>query len=296
MWLLLVQNAASAMSIVLGKAALNYSAPFFYIGSRMVIGGLIFLACYYILYRRISIDKKDMLLLAQIMFFQLYLAYLCDIYAISQLSAANASILYTLSPFIAALFSYFIFNEYMTPKKLGGMLIGFVGILPIALFGATPGFGASLISWTGLLLLFGITCNTYGYILMRVLVKKRNYSPFLITSLAMLGAGVCTLITSLAIESPLLLDQKNILPFLSILLLVVFFGNLVAYGLNSFLLRRYTATLIAFAGFLYPVFGALFGLIFFGEPVSQAFLYSIVLVALGLYVFYHEELRQGYYQ
>ena len=63
MWLLFVQNAAAAMAVILGKAALNYSAPLFYIGSRMAIGGFIVLAGYYALYRKVSIDKKDMLLL-----------------------------------------------------------------------------------------------------------------------------------------------------------------------------------------------------------------------------------------
>ncbi len=112
----------------------------------------------------------------------------------------------------------------------------------------------------------------------------------------MLGGGVCTLLTSFLVESPLLIEPVNIRSFVMILLLVIVFGNIIAYSLYGFLLRRYTNTFVSFTGFLYPLFGALFGWIFFGESVSYAFFYSVIMVALGLYVFYHEELRQGYYQ
>jgi len=295
MWLLLIQNSASALTIILSKAALRYASPFFYIGSRMTIGGLILLACYYALYRKISIDKKDIILLVQIMFFQLYLSYLCDIYAISQLSAARVSILYALAPFIAAVFSYFIFSERMTIKKVVGMAIGFIGIVPMATLNAAQDNGQSLLSPVGGLLLFGVVCNTYGYIILRVLVKKRNYSPLLITAIAMLGAGICTLVTAYFFESKYLIDPINVQSFMLILLSVIVVGNIIAYGLNGFLLKKYTATFIAFAGFLYPLFGALFGWIFFGEPVTYAFFFAIFMVIIGLYIFYHEELRLGYY-
>ncbi len=295
MWLLFVQNAAAAMAVILGKAALNYSAPLFYIGSRMAIGGFIVLAGYYALYRTVSIDKKDMFLLVQIMFFQLYISRSFEIYAISQLTIAHVCILYTLGPFIAAGFSYWIFNEQMTSKKMAGMIIGLIGILPMVACETKEG-GQVLWSPVGALLLVAVVCNTYGYILIRVLVKKRNYHPILITALAMLGGGVCTLLTSFLVESPLLIEPVNIRSFVMILLLVIVFGNIIAYSLYGFLLRRYTNTFVSFTGFLYPLFGALFGWIFFGESVSYAFFYSVIMVALGLYVFYHEELRQGYYQ
>lgn len=295
MWLLLVQNAASAMSIILGRSALEYSAPFFYIGSRMILAGLLLLFFCYSTLESMHIKRNDLFLLVQIMIFQLYLAYLCDIYAISQLTAAQASILYTLAPFIAALFSYFIFNEYMTMRKMVGMFIGFMGIVCMALVGSSMQETTSLCSLVGLILLFGVACNTYGYILMRILVKKRAYHPLLITAFAMFGAGLCTLVTSFFVESPLLLETNNKAHFAGILLSVVICGNIIAYGLNSFLLRRYTTTFISFAGFLYPLFAALFGWLFFAETVSTAFFITIFLVIVGLYIFYYEELRQGYY-
>jgi len=279
MWVLFVQNASAAMAVILGKAALNYSAPLFYIGSRMAIGGFIVLAGYYALYRKVSIDKKDMFLLVQIMFFQLYISRSFEIYAISQLTIARVCILYTLAPFIAAGFSYWIFNEQMTLKKMAGMIIGLIGILPMVVLSATKEGGQGLWSPVGALLLVAVVCNTYGYILIRVLVKKRNYHPILITALAMLGGGVCTLLTSFLVESPLLIEPVNIRLFVMILFLVIVFGNIIAYSLYGFLLRRYTNTFVSFAGFLYPLFGALFWLILVSscmapEALDRAFILS----------------------
>ncbi len=295
MWLLLIQNAASAMSVILGKAALRYSAPFFYIGCRMLIGGVLMTGCYILFFGKIRIYARDLFLLLQIMFFQLYIAYLCDIYAISKLSAVHASFLYAFAPFIAAVLSYWFFNEYMTFKKLVGMIIGSIGIVPMFFTQKIQTVDEGIFSVVGLILLLGVICNTYGYILMRVLIKKREYPPLIVIGLAMTGAGLCTLITSYFFESTWLVDTSSVKPFLKILLSVIIIGNIIAYGLNGYLLKKYTTTFVSFAGFLYPVFAAFFGWFFIGEPISYAFFGSIILIAIGLYIFYHEELKQGYY-
>jgi len=295
MWLLVIQNAAAAMSVILGKEALRYASPLFYIGSRMSIGGLILLVCYYALYRTISIKKENIALLVQVMFFQFYLTYICDIYAISHLTTARISMLYALTPFIAALFSYWIFNERVTIKKAAGMIIGFIGIMLIATVGKIQGHGNSIVSLAGALLSLGVVCNAYGSIILRVLVRERRCSPLLITALAMFGAGVCSLITAYLFEPKHVIAPVNIQMFMLILLAVVVFGNIVAHGLNGFLLKKYTATFMALAGFLYPIFGAFFGWLFFGESVTYVFFASVCMIAAGIYIFYHEELRLGYY-
>lgn len=58
----------------------------------------------------------------------------------------------------------------------------------------------------------------------------------------------------------------------------------------AFLLRKYSATFLAFAGFLYPIFGALFGWIFLQEKITYNFFISVVVVTAALYLYYLAEL------
>ena len=57
--------------------------------------------------------------------------------------------------------------------------------------------------------------------------------------------------------------------------------------------RMYISDL-TFAGFVDPICAAFYGWIFLGETITPYFILSTVLVFIGLYVFYMEELRQGY--
>jgi drug/metabolite transporter (DMT)-like permease len=75
------------------------------------------------------------------------------------------------------------------------------------------------------------------------------------------------------------------------LLLLFAMLTAVAYNLYSKLLKRYSATFVAFASFLEPAFGLLYAAIFLGQPISTLSFVSLMALGLGLYLFYQEELR-----
>jgi drug/metabolite transporter (DMT)-like permease len=61
--------------------------------------------------------------------------------------------------------------------------------------------------------------------------------------------------------------------------------------LYGYLLKKYTATFLAFAGFLGPLFSAFYGWLFLSEVITWHFYLSAVLVFAGLYMFYKHELE-----
>src|SRR6185437_4712442 len=85
-------------------------------------------------------------------------------------------------------------------------------------------------------------------------------------------------------------DVKN---FALLTALMVIIGNIICYNLYAFLLKRYTATFLSFAGFTIPIFTALFQFIFFHTGINWEFLVTIIFVFVGLFIFYQEELRHG---
>ncbi len=276
------------------KWGLAYSAPIFFVAVRMILAGILLLG--YLLIRRtkgpgLRAVVKDWFLFAQIILFHIYLTYICDLCALKDIASVESAFIYNLSPFIAAVFSYAWFNEIMTPKKWFGLSLGFGSSL-LLLFHA--GLQNPLAySVPRLLTLLAVISGAYGWILVRALVKK-GYSPTFINGIGMVGGGAIALFTSWHAETWAPYPVTDWVPFMQATILIVVLANIIFYNLYGFLLKRYTATFLSFAGFMCPLFAAILGYVFLGEIFSPRLLISFFIACLGLSIFYHEELRQGY--
>lgn len=268
-----------------------YAKPFFVVGVRMVIAGLL-LYCYHLWSTKQwrCIAKKDIFLFVQIILFHVYFAYILDLWSLQYLTSSQSSFIYNVSPFIAALLSYFCFSEKMTWKKWLGLSIGFVGLLPEMISTSKAHVAAVPV----VALLCGVGSAAYGWILMRTLVKERGYSPIIVNGIGMLGGGVLALITSIGFDGWSGTLVSNLWMFVQLITLIIIVANLIFYNFYGYLLKKYTATFLSFAGLTCPLFAALFGWLFLGETVNYTFFVSLIVVSCGLYLFYQEELRQGY--
>ncbi|MBA3752332.1 DMT family transporter [Candidatus Dependentiae bacterium] len=298
MFLIILLYALCASTFTISKWGLAYSEPLFFVALRMLLAGII-LGAYCIIQREPSTlkdlwvnAKKDYLLFVQIVLFHIYLTYVCDLCALKNITSIESAFIYNLSPFIAALFSYLWFSEYMTQKKWFGLLLGFVSMV----YGLiNPSQTTEVFTHSGprLIMLLAVISSSYGWIVVRALVKK-GYSPVFINAFGMFVGGLLALVTSYATESWKPFPVTEWLPFLQALLLLVVIANIIFYNLYGYLLKSYTATFLSFAGFLCPLFVAIFGYFFLGESFSWHLSISFFFVFVGLIIFYHEELRQGY--
>lgn len=285
-----VLYALFASVFTFAKLALQVSEPLFLIGTRMLVAGLLMLA-----YKRnsLSIKKEDFLALGLLAFTNIYLTNALEFWGLKYLTSFKTCFIYSLSPFASALLSWIAFSEKMTFRKWGGLLIGFLGFLPIFLHQtqdeATSGSLFTL-SWAELAVMGAALSSVWGWILLKGLVFEKGYSPIVINGFSMTLGGAMALLHSGLVESwnPLpVYDVTSFLLFGGALLVV---SNLLGYNLYGLLLKRFSATFMSFAGFLTPLFSALFGWIFLGEVVSAPFWLSAALVFVGLFLFYQEEL------
>ncbi len=286
-----------ASTFTISKAALSFVSPIFFTGARMTLAGAALLTYYSMYNKRIIIPKHHWYLFAQVIIFYIYCAYVFDIVALQHLTSAKACLLYDLSPFLSALFSYLWFHEKMTLKKWMGLLIGCVGFLPVLMAPAPvaeQSIDNSFLSWSELIMLLAVVSSVYGWVLIRQLVKDHAYSSVMVNGVGMLGGGLLAFITSFFLEGWSPSPVKELVPFVYYTLLIIIVSNIVFSNFYSVLLKRYSATLLSFAGFTAPLFAAVLGWIFLGETVSWDFFMTTFFVFIGLYMFYQEELRQGY--
>lgn len=261
----------------------------------MFIAGTLLLGYqYFYAHKYFRFKTKHIFLYAQIIIFGIYITYILRFWALKYLLSSKTCFLYNVSPFFSSLYSYFFFNEKMTKKQWSGLCIGFIGMIPILLT-SSPSEALigeiSFLSWPELAVLISVAMHSYSWIVMRKLVKDKSYSPMMVNGISMTTGGLLALITSFFIEG--LHPVSAIKPFVGWLALVIIISNIICYNLYGYLLKQYTATFLSFAGFISPLFAALYGWIFLSETITWHFYVSTVIVFVGLFLFYQDELEQN---
>lgn len=288
-----VLYALLASTFIFAKKAVSLANPCFLIGFRMVTAGLILLAYqYFFLKESLQIRKQDLWLFFKTALFHIYFAFILEFWALQYISALKTTLIYSATPFIAALLSYCLLDERLSKKQIFGILIGLVGLAPVVLASAN-GIEATMevarISIPEIVLLCAVISASYAWFMVKELMNK-GYHLGLINGFAMLIGGVLSLVTSGIVEgfaSPVH-DWPNFLLWVFMLILV---ANIIVYNMYGRLLQTYSITFISFSGFLCPSFGALYEWLFMSGEVTWHYLASILFVTLGLYVFYRDELK-----
>lgn len=295
MFFVLLLYSLFASVFVIAKYGLLYTQPIFLVGSRMFLAGSLLIAYQYFKNgEKFQFKYKGWNRIFLLAACNIYLTNVFELWGLQFLTSANACLIYGLSPFLSALFAYLIFSERLSWKKWSGLIIGFLGLMPTLLVDAgNKGAGGTLIgfSWAEIALLLATIFSVYGWILLQQLVRDEGCSPLTANGLSMCIGGAIALLHSGLVETWNPFPFTEFLPFFEATVLLLVISNLVCYNLYGFLLRRYSATFMSFAGGTTPYFTALFGWIVLGESVGWPFFLSTFLVFGGLLIFYQEELR-----
>lgn len=298
MFYVLLLYALFASVFTIAKTGLAYTSPLFLVGTRMLLAGVVLLGYqFFIKKQTLSIGRQAWWRLLLLAFFNIYLTNVFEFWGLRYLTTFKTCFIYSLSPFLSALFSYFLFSEKLTSKKWMGLMVGFLGFMPILLSQTSSEEQTGhffFFSWAELAVMMAAICSVYGWILLKQLVNEHQLSPLMANGTSMLVGGVLALAHSFAVEDWNPFPVTNYPIFLECTLLLIVISNLICYNLYGTLLKRYSATFMSFAGFTTPLFTALFGWLVLGEIVTWPFYISFVIVLFGLLLFDQEELKQSY--
>ncbi|MBA3958576.1 MAG: EamA family transporter [Parachlamydiaceae bacterium] len=296
MGFVLLLYALFASVFTIAKTGLEFSQPFFFVGTRMALAGVILLSYYYWKNgSHISLKTLRWWKIIRLAAFNIYLTNVFEFWGLKYLTSFKACLIYSLSPFVSALLSYFIFSERITWRKWLGLGVGCLGLMPVLLNITSQEERSGhffFLSGAELAVILAAICSVYGWILLRQLVKDEGYSPILANGLSMLIGGIMSLTHSRLVENWDPLPVTHYVPFLECSILLIVISNLICYNLYGTLLKKYSATFMSFAGFTTPFFTALFGWAYLGEVVAWPFYLSTLILFLGLLLFYQEELQR----
>jgi len=291
MFLVIALYALLASTFSIGKMLLQFTTPLFLIAIRMILAGIILLVVSLIKGGKITIKKQDVGFFWLASIIHILIPYATEFWALQYLSPSQSCLFYNLTPFFTALFSYIIFHEVITFKKWIGFAIGLSGIMYFVQMPGAYDFQFSLVNF---MMIISVMTSSLGWILIRILVKHRGYSPLYVNGITMLLGGVGSIALSYYYEPQGMLDYQSVPTFLGMLLLMILIANIIFYNLYGYLLRTYSATFLSFAGFITPLFAAFFEWIIFGTAIPAHFFICLGIVSFGIIIFYHEELHQMY--
>lgn len=278
--------AILASTFIFAKQALMFAKPFFLIGFRMTIAGILLIS-FAALRGRLTIKREDWWLLFKISLFHIYFSFILEFWALQYLSALKTTLIYSTTPFIAALLSYVLLKERLGRGKMLGIAVGMCGMVPILM--ATGNNASELLNITlpDVVLFGAVISGAYAWFLVKQLLVK-GYSLAVINGVAMFIGGILSFGTSALFESaPMVYNWPQFLLWVACLIVV---ANVVVYNFYGWLLHRYSITFLTFAGFLCPSFAMMYDWLLLGGQLQVNYVFSIVLVTIGLYIFYKKEL------
>ena len=174
-----------------------------------------------------------------------------------------------------------------------GLLVGFFGLLPVLMVPAPKEDligGIGFFSWPEISLVLSISSLSYGWIIMRKLIKDNDYPPAMVNGITMFIGGILAAITSWLFEPKAIISDPAY--FITILAIIIIVSNLLCHNLYGNLLKKYSPTFLSFASFLTPLFAAFYGWIFLSEKISWDFFISALCVFLVSAIFYQVEFRE----
>lgn len=242
-----------------------------------------------------KLEFWDWALLVQGMFFGLYIRYLASFWALQYLKVGKVYFLFLLAPFFSAFFAKVCGTEILSRRKLISLMIGVFGFIPVILIeGSGEAAFESFYAFNlpELVLIAGIAGYAYNWIVIKRLLTERHHSVWRINGITMFGAATALTITAFFHDGWYkgLFPVTHVAPFIGYIALVTVIAAF-CISIHSILLKKFSATLVAFFCLIEPFVASIYGYLLLGEPISWILIPSLGVVSIGLYLFYQDELK-----
>lgn len=210
--------------------------------------------------------------------------FLLFLFGIKYTTANASAIIYTATPITVALLSNMLIGERVSRQKIGGILVGLLGVCAILVL---PLFdnGAHIGDIRGnVLIFFAMISFALLNIGTRHLITVKNYHPITITTVGIVISALC--FDLLLLVAPrhgnfsLLLTPAT----LGAALYIAIFVTVIPYVLHQWVIRHSSAATGSLTTYIQPFFGFILNSVFLGEIITPLFLVGAILVFAGVVV------------
>lgn len=252
--------------------------PFTLVTLRLLVGSILLGAVLYFARESLPRDLRMYLRIAILGFFGIALPFSLITIAEEHVASALAATLTAPVPLFTIPFAALMLHERITPAKIGGVIVGLLGVA--VLMGFDPAeIGRADLTYQLLLVGAAISYGFGGVYARRYVTGLRPMVP---AFLEVTSAMIMVALGALLFENPVgTLGNLPIEAYVAVVWLGVF-GSGLAYLAFFKLIGEWGPTRTSLVAYLLPVWGIALGFVVLGEPIQSGLILGTLLVAAGI--------------
>ncbi|MFB5190294.1 DMT family transporter [Alicyclobacillus fastidiosus] len=263
------------VSFAIYKVALADSPPILFAGIRTLFGGLIVL-CIALFRNKPAHLRKYFWTYFVSAVFNVFFFFGLQTVGLSYLPAGLFSVLIYLEPVLVGIVAWLWLGEPMSPQKIIGLILGFLGVAAISAHSLTQHL-------SGIGIIIGIATAvfwTFGTVYSKK-AQERVDMIWLLAIQFLIGGVLITLLGSMS-ESWTAIHVTT--TFVLATLFGGFFGITLSWMIWFHLVHAGEASRIAAMTFFVPLISVLTSVVFLHESLNIWLLVGLVLIVLGIYL------------
>ncbi|MBI5650270.1 MAG: EamA family transporter [Chloroflexi bacterium] len=265
---------ASYLFIKIGGAEIP---PFTFVTGRALIAALALLVLLRARGESLPLNRRALKLFAVMGILNGAIPYTAITWGELSISSGLTAILVATVPLFTVIFAHwFTHDERMTPGKLIGIAIGFVGV--VILFAPALQQHAQK-EFFGMFAII-IASASYGGAFIVVRKFMLGFSPAAASAGQLLAGAIYMLPLSLLFDNPLALRPS--FGALASLITLALFGTSVAYIIYYWLVEHTGATRASLVTYISPFTGVIWGALILSEPIEWQALVGLALIIAGI--------------
>jgi drug/metabolite transporter (DMT)-like permease len=280
---LLLQGFLWGTTLLASRYSVGQFHPLTYIGIRMILASLGYIAVYVLLGGRRRPVPKDRRLWSHAAVLGVLgtaIPMVGIVSSLQYLSSGMASIMITVNPALTVLLAHFLLpDEPMSGRKASGVGLAIGGALLLTLRGETGLPDLIVVDWRGYALV--LTAMIFGSV-MAIYARRtmRDLDAFDVASVRMLTAAavvfpLAVLVDGLDVSAA---DRSGWAALGYAAVTGTFFGMLLAF----YIIQRFGATTSAMTSYVVPVVASIGGVLFLNELITPGMLAGMGLIGLGI--------------
>ncbi|MEO9824012.1 MAG: DMT family transporter [Paracoccaceae bacterium] len=178
--------------------------------------------------------------------------------------------------FLLPLVYLFSKEEGIGPRRIGGLILGLIGLIVLVGPGAGASTGSDL-EWLGRWACLGsAVCYAFG----SILTRRAPAVPPVILAAAMLGTATIVL-------TPIALLFEGVPDFnatraSAALIYIGVMPTAVAFFLRVYIIRNAGSIFMSLVSYIVPLWAVLFGIVLLGEKLSASLFVGLALILMGI--------------
>jgi putative membrane protein PagO len=259
------------------KIAIDSIPPLLSLGIRFTVASSILGGIVIAKHLTVPRDKSFWMLVLSMCLASFTVPFVLIYWAQLHVGSGLASVLFATYPFWVAIISHFLLpNERITPARVIGIVLGFLGVI----FIFNHGFSAisSSMLWGMAGIIGGAIIQAYGLVYLRLRGEQThpitlNFCSMAVSTLPLFAASVIFEDYSTIRITPVALGS---LAYLSV------FCTVITFVIYFWLVKHVEAVLLSLSAFITPVIAVVIGVLFMGEIITTDIYAGSALVLIGV--------------